>query len=130
MTQPLPEGTAPHGRPTVLLVDDEPSVLSLVGLLLRANGYSVLTAASGERARALSEQTAGPIELLVTDWNLPDVTGPELAAALAPARAGMKVLYISGGDEQPPASAAAAAFLQKPFVGRELLDRVRALLGG
>ena len=119
---------------TVLLVEDEPSLLPLVRLMLVELGYRVLAAASAPEALQLAREHRGAIDLLVTDLVLPGTGGRELADTLQAARPGLRVLCMSGhalhaagskgGGERP------AFFLQKPFRLEELDRAVRAALAG
>ena len=61
--------------PTILVVDDEPAVLILVQWMLEAAGYDVLAACDGRQALALLENQHDAIDLLLTDINMPDMTG-------------------------------------------------------
>jgi CheY-like chemotaxis protein len=60
----------PHRRPTILLVDDHPSIRLILSAGLKAHGFEVLTAATGEKAMALCEAFDGPIDLLLADVGL------------------------------------------------------------
>lgn len=113
------------GRRTVLVVDDEPGIRSLVALTLSRAGYLVLVAGSGaEAARA-----DGPIDLLLCDVRLPGEYGPDIGSALLRRHPAMRVVYLSGADRligPPPAHA--YQFLGKPFALDELVATVAAIL--
>ena len=81
---------------TILLVDDEPAVLSTVGDALAQMGYEVLAAAGGAQALQLEATHPGPIDLLITDIMMPEISGPDLANAFVRRRSRAKVLYMSG----------------------------------
>ncbi len=133
---PAPRGTdgpePPGGSEVVLLVEDDASVRELFGLVLRRRGYTVLEAGDGAEALEVCGRSAGRIDLVVTDVVLPRVSGPQLVAALAGTRPGLKVLYLSGYPESAglrcDATGAAEGFLQKPFVPAALARAVRAVL--
>jgi two-component system cell cycle sensor histidine kinase/response regulator CckA len=112
---------------TVLVVEDEEAVCSLVQLVLRNHGFEVLLAQSGQEAVEASWKHAGPIHLRLTDWYLPDVGGQELARKLEASRPDMKVLFMSGSDKtlsgQDPKS-----FLRKPFTTTGLVQKIDAVL--
>ncbi len=74
---PLPE----PGPPTVLVVDDEPAVLSALTRLLRPHGIRVLTAAGGEEALALLETHGPSVGVLITDYTMPGMNGAEVLRA-------------------------------------------------
>ena len=119
----------PARTPTILVVDDEPMVLSFMSEALRRAGYAVLEAPDAETGWELA-QDAESIEALVTDVKLPGMPGPELVRRLRGLRPGLPALYVSGyvGDELVPGSGADAAFLQKPFRTSDLVATVRALV--
>jgi two-component system cell cycle sensor histidine kinase/response regulator CckA len=121
-----------RGTETILLVEDEAAVRSLVRGVLEGGGYKVLVARNGEDALLVSEQHKGPIHLLVTDVVMPEMGGPQLAEHLRPYHRKMKVLYMSGYTDDAivhhgmPGSS--AAFLQKPFTPDALAHKVREVL--
>ncbi|MDA0172670.1 response regulator [Solirubrobacter taibaiensis] len=117
---------APRSLGTVLMVEDEESVRTVVERLLTGEGYRVLTAASGEAALDMAAAERGPIDLLVSDVVLGGITGPELAAKLKTRRPALKTLMMSGyaDAETGPAD----DFLRKPFSPFDLARRVRRIL--
>jgi CheY-like chemotaxis protein len=72
-----------RSRSTILVVDDEPAVLNLVKVILEAAGYAVLGACSGQEALALCQNQNHLIDLLLTDIDMPDVSGPELVCEVS-----------------------------------------------
>ena len=125
---------ASSGRETVLLVEDEAMVRSLVRNVLQLHGYTVLEARDAEDALRLSAEHAGLIDLLLTDVVMPGVSGRELAERLAPRRPEMRVLFMSGYTDDAVVRhgvfAAGQGFIQKPFSSTALAERVRKLLDG
>jgi len=125
-------GPAPSGV-TVLLVEDEPTLLAITGRMLRAIGYVVLTASTPDDALRLSEARREPIDVLLSDVVMPGMNGQQLAEALARTRPGLKCLFMSGYTADVIATHgvldAGVHFLQKPFTRHELAARVRAVLG-
>ncbi len=123
-----------RGHETVLVVEDEPQVRDSLRVILQRHGYDVLEAQNGGEAFLACEQFPGPIHVLLTDMVMPRMTGPELAARVAPLRPEMKVLYVSGYTEAAAphdgASDAAVAFLPKPIEPDVLLRKLRAMLDG
>ena len=117
---------------TILLVEDEGALRALIREVLRASGYNVLEAASGEEAVALHGQLSGSLSLLVTDMIMPGMNGRVLAEQLRALHRGLKVLYISGYTENLldgyESVSADTAFLQKPFTPAVLTRTVRLLL--
>jgi predicted ATPase/signal transduction histidine kinase/ActR/RegA family two-component response regulator len=120
------------GSETILLVEDNEAVRALAREILGANGYTVLAAADGPSALALSASRDGPIDLLLTDLVMPRMSGRELAERLRKERLEMRVLYMSGHTDDAIVRhgvvAASASFLQKPFSPTSLLSRARQVL--
>ena len=115
---------------TVLLVEDEKTISELIELVLRNEGFHVLVAATSQEALAQSAGHPGIIQLLITDWNLPDLIGPDLAHQLVQARPDMKVIYMSGTEKNVHAPGLVpGSFLLKPFLPSVVLDKVQAILG-
>jgi CheY-like chemotaxis protein len=109
-------------RETILLVDDEAGIRGLVRRILLRERYNVLEASAGEEAMALVLQHPGPIHLLLTDVMMPGMSGPDLAQAVRGRLPGIKVVFMSGYSERPPAERVPEAlFLQKPFTLADLL---------
>jgi hypothetical protein len=117
---------------TVLLAEDEDSVRALAAEVLTRSGYSVLAAADGRQALDLCRRHRGPVDLLVTDVVMPEMSGPELAHRVAELHPQARILYISGYPERAADASALAApganFLGKPFLPRTLIERVRDAL--
>ncbi|HLG17830.1 MAG TPA: ATP-binding protein [Blastocatellia bacterium] len=121
----------PPAFETILLVEDEDAVRTLAREVLQAQGYSVMCAASGSQAMAVSERHEGRIDLLVTDVVMPQMSGRELAERLAPVRPEMKVLYMSGYTADVLVHldvSEGAPFLQKPFSPYDLARKTREVL--
>lgn len=121
-----------QGSETILLVDDDEGVRHVLAQILLGRGYTVLEAADGAEALLVSERSAHPIHLLLTDVVLPGMRGPEVALRLAAPRPDMKVVYMSGyaGDALSPHGVVdtGAVILEKPFTGATLLEKVREAL--
>ncbi|MBS1856508.1 MAG: response regulator [Acidobacteria bacterium] len=123
----------PAGGETILLVEDEEQVRSLVRTMLSRYGYTVLEAADAGEARRVAAQYSDPIHLLLTDVVMPGMGGGELARELGAARPGMRILYMSGYTENAIVRQAELspemAFLPKPFTAEGLHGKVRDVLG-
>jgi CheY-like chemotaxis protein len=119
-------------RPRVLLVDDESSVRESIYTLLESDGYEVLAASNGPDALSIFRQSNRPIELLVTDCNMPQMSGVQLARDCSRLCNDLSVLYVSGSspDEELEADLRERrrGFLAKPFRGSDLLRKARELL--
>jgi two-component system cell cycle sensor histidine kinase/response regulator CckA len=125
---------APHlGSETILLVEDEESVLELARRLLLLHGYRVLAARDGPAALQICREHDVPIHLLVTDVVMPVMGGWDLARQVVAMRPGIKVLFMSGYSEEAILHRGFlepdTAFLLKPFSTSSLTDRVREMLG-
>jgi CheY-like chemotaxis protein len=121
---------SPATERTILLCEDVDSIRRSTRMVLRSHGYRVLDAATGADARTLAGKADG-IDLLVTDIELSDGSGAELAAALAVSQPGLRVLYVSGHTVETielPSPAPRGRFLGKPFSSDTLLRNVREML--
>lgn len=125
-------GQPQRGTETILLVEDEASVRTLVRDELRKLGYRVIEAKNGIEACLLATQQAGSFQLLLTDIVMPGMAGRELAQHLSVINPDLRTLFISGyiddlgimaGQEE-----GATSFLQKPFTPEVLAGAVRKLL--
>ncbi|MBI2939527.1 MAG: response regulator [Chloroflexi bacterium] len=120
------------GSETILVVEDEDLVRSLVRQTLEAEGYTVLEAPDGEEALRQSEQYPGRIDLLIADVVMPRMSGREVVERLGPQRPETRVLSMSGYTDDTVvrhgALAADIPFLQKPFSPAALLKKVREVL--
>jgi CheY-like chemotaxis protein len=110
----------------ILLAEDNSAIRSLVGDILREQGYSVLEAADGVDALSLSESYPGKIDLLLTDICMPRLDGRELHRRIGIERPETATLFMSG--EPDPGLAPEARFLRKPFAPVALLRKVREAL--
>ena len=84
------------GKETLLLVEDEPTILRMTTMMLDRLGYRVLAADNPEQAIALAEAYADKIQLMITDVVMPEMNGREMAARLREIHPEIKVLFMSG----------------------------------
>ena len=117
---------------TILLVEDNSALRTMIHLRLKRSGYDVVTAEDGEEALALVRSRAAPIDLLLTDVVMPNLGGGELARQLRDLQPGVRVLYMSGytggAVVHHGESGADVVLLEKPFTGERLLRQVREIL--
>ena len=129
----VPAGpSANEPRQTVLVVDDEEGLRTLVCRTLRAEGYQTLEAAHGAEALEVIEKAAEPVDLVVTDVVMPGMDGRELGRRLAQRWPTLPILYISAYDVNDifrrGSPRSSAPFLQKPFPAEGLITSVQQLL--
>ncbi|HIJ80554.1 MAG TPA: PAS domain S-box protein [Desulfuromonadales bacterium] len=124
----------PRGHETILLVEDEPTILNIASLMLANQGYTVLKAGTPGEATRLAAEHAGEIHLLMTDVIMPELNGRDLAEKLLADQPQMKLLFMSGYTADVIAHHGVldegVHFIQKPFtlpvmatMVREVLDR-------
>jgi DNA-binding response OmpR family regulator len=121
-----------QGSGVVLLAEDDAAVRRLVVNELTRRGFTVLEAVDGRAAVEVAEAHSGPIDVLVSDIVMPRMGGVELASALAAARPGMRVLFISGHPDRADGEAdpiEAGHLLMKPFTADTLAARITELMG-
>jgi PAS domain S-box-containing protein len=118
---------------TILVVEDEGSVLKLTTVTLEELGYTVLSAGNPVEADRLAESHAGPIDLLISDVVMPVMNGRELADRIRMRHPEMKTIFMSGYTANVIAHRGVldegVNFLQKPFSRMELAGKVREVLG-
>jgi two-component system cell cycle sensor histidine kinase/response regulator CckA len=118
---------------TILLVEDEAGVRSLVKRILSQKAYRVLEASDGAIALRLAAGHVGEIDLVLTDVAMPNLGGRGMVEELKELSPDMRVLFMSGipkNDVFPEkATASSVPYLQKPFTSETLLAEVRAALG-
>jgi signal transduction histidine kinase/CheY-like chemotaxis protein len=124
----------PTGTETIIVVEDEGAVRRLAQRVLVAAGYRVLTAATGPDALRLNEAIHEDVHLLLTDVVMPQMNGGELAQLLTEKRSGLKVLFMSGYEDDTIARHGVLAegthMIGKPFSAAHLVRKVRDVLDG
>jgi len=125
-------GAMPRGTETILLVEDDDAVRAMIRNVLTRLGYTVLAAAHGEEALYLFDGNAASIGLLLADVVMPRMSGRELAERLRVRRPTIRVLYISGYNDDAVLRhgllANEVALLLKPFTPHALAAKVREVL--
>ena len=126
---------APAAKPTmatILVVEDEAAVRSVMRRFLVRAGYAVLEATNGAEALGIVGSTTTPIDLVITDLVMPEMGGRALATALHARWPDTRLIYVSGftrdaagrrGGLEP-----GSGFLEKPFTGSALITQVEAVL--
>ncbi|HMK44611.1 MAG TPA: response regulator [Dissulfurispiraceae bacterium] len=116
---------------TILLIDDQESVLQVEREMLEMLGYSVLYAQTGTEALSLFDRQVETISLVILDYSLPEMSSSEILARLKQISPAVKVMIASGHDREGKVSVLlnrGCAFLQKPFSLQELSSRIEACL--
>jgi CheY-like chemotaxis protein len=128
---PIPDITL-RGSETILLVEDEATLRSMVRRILESSGYQVLDARNGNEALLVCAKHSGPVHLLLTDVVMPGMGGPELAENLTASHPGMKVLFMSGYADDAIVHQGVLgpgmSYLQKPFTPEGIARKVREVL--
>jgi signal transduction histidine kinase len=128
------EQVVSDGHETVLLVEDEPTILKMVTMMLENQGYAVLSAATPEEAIRLMETHTGELDLLMTDVVMPGMNGRELSRHLMVHYPNLKCLFMSGYTADIVADHGVLEpgvhFIQKPFSPEDLATKIRQALDG
>lgn len=120
-------------RKTILLVEDEKEVREIIQLILRSRGVEVVSASSPDEAIEIAASLGAPLDLIISDIVMPGMSGPALVQKLGDLQPGVPVLYMSGyaeRDFEPLCTADHIAFLSKPFLPDELVERAETLVAG
>jgi CheY-like chemotaxis protein len=127
-----PAAEVPRGTETILLVEDAEMVRNLTREVLENCGYDVIEASNGKRALSICKNRTEPIDLLLTDVVMPEMSGRELADRLVGLHPEMQVLYMSGYTQDAIVHRGTldegTNFIQKPFSPDALARKVRIVL--
>jgi CheY-like chemotaxis protein len=117
---------------TVLLVEDSDVVRAVVAKMLEEGGLTVLQASGGEEALALARRGDAPIDLLLTDIVMPQMSGVELAVRLERERPDVRILFMTGYAEEAVVNEGILGkhreCIGKPFTQEQITTRVRKIL--
>ena len=117
--------------PLVLVVDDEPPIREMERRILEKRGYRVLEAPGGAEGVAMLKD-GKPIDLLIADLDMPDMSGEDMVLRIHAARPNLKVLYVTDNIERLLDARSLVwegeAFLDKPFTANALLEAVSLLV--
>jgi CheY-like chemotaxis protein len=123
----------PGRAETVLLVEDDRAVRAVVDSVLRRHGYAVLQAAGPKEALAAASRHQGPIDLVLADVIMPEMSGPEMVTLLAEQHPEASAVYLSGYSADTLVREglleSRSRLVQKPVAPRDLLHVVRGALG-
>jgi PAS domain S-box-containing protein len=122
------------GTETILIVEDEESVLRLSMKILKNLGYTTITADTPAKALSLAEENQGQIHLLLSDVVMPDMNGGELGERISKAHPNLKILFMSGYTADIIANQGIVRegvnYIQKPFTAQDLAIKIRSVLEG
>ena len=117
---------------TILVVDDDAMMRTLVGRTLRNEGFQVWTASGAVEARQVLDRISGVLDLVLTDVAMPGGMGPQLASEIRKAHSAVRLLYMSSYSRKDllghGIDLGKEDLLAKPFMPAELVARVRASL--
>jgi signal transduction histidine kinase/CheY-like chemotaxis protein len=123
---------AAGGTETVLLVEDEQSILRMTRMMLEKKGYTVLSSATPAEAMEKAKNLSGAIDLLITDVVMPEMNGRDLAGKMTALYPDIRLLFMSGYTANVIAHRGVlddgVAFIQKPFSMTDLMVKVREVL--
>lgn len=128
----MPAPDVARGHETILLVEDEPVMLTMAGLMLGRFGYHVIPAARPNDALRVATDHKGPLHLIITDVIMPEMNGPTLAKLVATLFPHVRTLFMSGYMDDVIAHHGlldeGINFIQKPFSMPAFGAKVRAVL--
>jgi DNA-binding response OmpR family regulator len=129
---PIPSAVPSSGSETILVVEDDEKIRSMMKRFLETKTYRVLEAANGNEAMALCDKFKNPIHLVITDIIMPGINGLEFVDRLRSSRPSVTALYMSGYTDhaiyRQEIPALKANFLMKPFTSEVLTNKVREVL--
>ncbi len=124
--------TTPAATETILIVEDEPAVRSTLSRILTRLGYAVLEAGHGGEAMRISAEHLGPIDLVISDVMMPEMSGKAFIDRFSVARPRSRVLFMSGYTDDEVARMGLIrgkeAFIEKPFTVEQITAKVRDVL--
>jgi two-component system cell cycle sensor histidine kinase/response regulator CckA len=113
---------------TILVVDDDPVIIKLVSTVVTCGSFKLLVATSGAAALQLSKGYIGEIDLLLSDFQMPEMSGIDLATQITRDRPKIKVLLMSGFPGGMLVLNEGWHFLAKPFIPSQLLTLISGLI--
>jgi PAS domain S-box-containing protein len=132
--RPQAAARPPRGSETILLVEDDEAVRKVAHMALTLYGYQVITASDGAEALQLMQNEAGPLDLVLADIVMPNLSGPALAEHLRQRHPQLKVILTSGYTDDVVVRHgllnSEMSFIQKPYSALGLARKVREVLDG
>ena len=122
----MPEG---QQKATILFAEDEGQVRGLFEQVFKLNGFEVMTAVDGKEALQLAERYEGRIDLLISNVQMPEMTGPDLARELRKSRPQIKIILVSGSPQGVLLLDQGWIFLHKPVSPSDLITQIEDVLG-
>ncbi|MCB0167613.1 MAG: response regulator, partial [Anaerolineae bacterium] len=120
------------GSETILVVEDEETILDLIEVVLKQSGYDLITARDGQDAINKVQGLEGPIHLLLTDVVMPNLSGKDLSVEIRKRHPETKICFMSGYTDNAIVHHDIldenTNFIQKPFLPSFLLKKVREIL--
>jgi DNA-binding response OmpR family regulator len=121
---------------TILIVDDDPSVLRFMAAIVQTAGYEVLQADDGDEALAICESRAYGIDLMISDVAMPRMNGRALAECMNQKYPGVPIIFVSGYSQSRVIVTGLTArgfqngytYLQKPFTAQDFLNAIKAVV--
>ncbi len=133
-TETAPEAPLASGSGTILLVEDDDMVRRMTSAMLEELGYTVVAATTPSQALSFCEQEDTPVDLLLTDVVMPELSGTALQDKIKAIRPGIKVLFMSGYTANVIVHHGVldkgVSFMQKPFGMNDLARKIRDVLKG
>lgn len=129
----MPHVTQDTPKSTILVVDDDAELLKVTARVLKLHGYTVHTADHCSQALALVDRLDDTVDLLLTDVQMPEMDGCELAVRLGEKHPDIRILFTSGFpqqvvDDKSNGACIPANFIEKPYAMSELARRVQEIL--
>jgi len=128
----IEESPLPTGKEFILFVDDEPQIGNIVKDILEGLGYTVTTKSDSPKALKLFQKDPFSFDLVITDINMPNMTGDRLALKLMEIRGNIPIIFCTGNKELIPEDNAKIPgvknYILKPFSIELLAETVRTVL--
>lgn len=121
----------PHGKETILLVDDDETTLEIITDMLSRFGYNIIRANGGERALDVLKQEKSFIHLVILDMNMPGMSGQDCLKQIKKMSSQIKVIISTGDPGMVPVQSDAveiSGYITKPFRLEEILTQLREVL--